>query len=88
MALSLGESRHSLGVTKDELECLKGYETGVSFQEVLRMIPHHPTENSKTEENGLPNSNHEFELSCSLNHACTATQHEQHDASGKFTFLP
>ena len=51
MALSLGESRHSLGVTKDELECLKGYETGVSFQEVLRMIPHHPTENSKTEEN-------------------------------------
>ena len=50
MALSLGESRHSLGVTKDELECLKGYETGVSFQEVLRMIPHHPTENSKTEE--------------------------------------
>ena len=50
MALSLGESRHSLGVTKDELKCLKGYETGVSFQEVLRMIPHHPTENSKTEE--------------------------------------
>ena len=53
MALSLGESRHSLGVTKDELECLKGYETGVSFQEVLRMIPHHPTENSKTEENTI-----------------------------------
>ena len=53
MALSLGESRHSLVVTKDELECLKGYETGGSFQEVLRMIPHHPTENSKTEEKTL-----------------------------------
>ena len=51
MDLSLGESQHSLGVTKNELECLQGYETGVSFQEVFRMIPHHPTENSKTEEN-------------------------------------
>ena len=58
MALSLGESRHSLGVTKDELECLKGYETGVSFQEVLRMIPHHPTENSKTEERCFLYFNH------------------------------
>ena len=55
MALSLGESRHSLGVTKDELECLKGYETGVSFQEVLRMIPHHPTENLNTEEKFIIN---------------------------------
>ena len=28
-----------------------GYETGIAFQEVLRIIPHHPTENSKTTEN-------------------------------------
>ena len=27
-----------------------GLETEIGFQQILRMIPHHPTENSKTEE--------------------------------------
>ena len=31
-----------------------GLETEIGFQQILRMIPHHLTENSKTEEKKIP----------------------------------
>ena len=44
--MALGEVKYN---TIQQSDC-RGYETGIAF---LRIIPHHPTENSKTEENSF-----------------------------------